>query len=119
MQIGNKNKCTPIIGPAFEKIYELIGAETMSKDVSVAYLELPKGASTSKHYHPTMVEIYYVLEGNAQLLIDDELKAISKNDIIYIKKNSIHHLKNHSCDVLHLLTISIPAWTPQSEIIID
>ncbi len=119
MYINNKALCQPIIGSSLEKIYELIGREYgNSKGCSLAYLELPPNASTTKHYHPHMVEIYYVLEGSATLILDGEHKNIIKNDAILIRKHSIHQLINHTREFLHLLTISLPAWLPSSEVIV-
>jgi len=116
MLINNKNKCVPFVGPSLEKIYEVLQARAEGINMSVAYLELPPHASTVKHYHPNMTEIYYVIEGSAKLLLKDEIKEIFKNDIVLIEKNSIHQLSNHSNQVLHLLTVSSPAWAPDSEV---
>lgn len=85
MIISNKNNCTPIIGAASEKIYELIRAEN-TPDSSLAYLELLPNTSSPKHYHPSTMEIYYVLSGKAQMLIDGEIREIVKNDSILIKE---------------------------------
>lgn len=120
MFVNNKTNCNPIIGALSEKIYELIGIDAgKTNDVSVVYLELPPNALTPKHYHPNTTEIYYVLKGKSQLLIKDTLREINKHDVILIEKNSIHQLTNHSDETLHLLTISTPAWTPDSEVLAE
>lgn len=119
MHINNKNNCEPFVGPMSEKIFELITSSTSnSEEVSVAYLELPAKASMPKHYHPETTEIYYVLEGSAQLLVHEEIREININDIIRIEKRAIHQLVNHTDKALHLLTISTPAWTPDSEVLV-
>ena len=120
MFINNKSKCIPINGASSEKIYELLGRATgNSNDVSIAYLELPPNASTPKHYHPDMAEVYYVLEGSGQLIVNNEVREIIKNDTAFIEKQKIHQLINHTDKILHLLTVSTPAWAPESEVIVS
>lgn len=120
MFVNNKNKCMPIIGASSEKIYELLGVMSgNSNDLSIAYLELPPNTSTPKHFHPEMAEVYYVLEGSAQLMVNDEVREIFKNDTVFIGKKMIHQLVNHTEKTLHLLTISTPAWTPKSEVFVS
>ncbi|TAK71822.1 MAG: cupin domain-containing protein [Gammaproteobacteria bacterium] len=117
MFINNKNKCIPILGALSERIYELIGTHAgNTNEVSVAYLELPSNASTSKHYHPNMIEVYYVLDGRAEILLNNKIIEINKNDVILIERNTTHQLMNNSDKTLHLLTISTPAWTPIAEV---
>src|SRR5260370_795306 len=41
---------------------------------SLAEARLPPGGITTPHYHPQTEEIYYILEGTAQMQIGDELR---------------------------------------------
>ncbi len=48
------------------------------------------------HYH-LEYELYFVEEGTRNILIDDKLKTIKKNDVALIKSNVIHHTSGNSC----------------------
>lgn len=120
MLIANKSSIAPFIGQQNEQIYELLNAANSQLDAcSVAHLDLPPNTSTPKHYHPRMEEIYYVLDGEATLLFDRETYKLKAGDTVHIPSNTIHQINNQGPDVIQILTISLPPWTPEGTVDID
>ena len=61
-----------------------------------AIATLPIGATAGYHKHSDTDEFFYVLEGEARLVIDGEERKISKGDIILTKVGSSHGIKDVS-----------------------
>jgi len=69
------------------------------------HFELPINAKVDLHSHIEEEEMYYVLSGRGEVIINDELYIIEPNDLLYIPKNSQHSLQNNGTEVLILLAI--------------
>jgi len=67
-------------------------------------LEVPPGASLTKHYHSPL-EVYYLTEGEGQLLCGDKIKNIRAGDVVYIPAKEVHGVKNISHNPLKLVWI--------------
>ena len=48
------------------------------------------------HYH-LEYEIYFLEEGNRNIIIGDKVKSVKKNDVVLIKSNVTHHTSGGSC----------------------
>jgi|SRR3989344_2794532 len=57
-----------------------------------AIAEIPVGATAGKHKHKDTDEIFYILEGEATMIIDNERSKIRKGDIILTKIRSVHDI---------------------------
>jgi mannose-6-phosphate isomerase-like protein (cupin superfamily) len=73
----------------------------------VDHLLLPAGASEGRHRHPGLEEIYYVLNGEGEALVDNETAAIHKGDAVPVRLNQIHSLRNNSPQDLELMIVGI------------
>ena len=60
----------------------------------VAYAMLPQGRSYHAHEHDDHEEVYYIIKGNGEMLVDDEVQPIRSGDIIYIGKHQVHSIRN-------------------------
>lgn len=54
------------------------------------------GQSCEKHQHPTMYEVYFVLEGEATLIVNSKKFKAVKNDCVTIKPGEPHSAANNS-----------------------
>lgn len=60
----------------------------------VAYAMLPQGRSYHPHCHDDHEEVYYIIKGHGEMVVDEECRPIRDGDIIYIGKNQIHSICN-------------------------
>ena len=64
-------------------------------------------------------EVYYILEGEGVLHIDDNSLNVSKDQAIYIPPNSKQYIENIGKNDLKFLCISDPAWKKEDEEILE
>ena len=109
MKVTNKTELSPIESKHGERLYELTYGTNQH---SIAYVELLPGKSSISHYHPIIEETYYIISGEAVLVIDSEEKKISQGDCVSILPNKWHQIHNQSTELVSFLAICSPAWTP-------
>ena len=78
----------------------LIDADfTGSSDLSLGFAEIEPGGDLVLHYH-SPAEIYVVTDGVGTLNKSGELEEIKKGDVVYIKSDAKHALKNNGNQTL-------------------
>ncbi|AJM92349.1 MULTISPECIES: cupin domain-containing protein [Nitrosopumilus] len=85
---------------------------------SLAQFTLKPGKKSKIHKLKSS-EIYYILEGSANLIVDDEVLELEKDDSIYVPPNSKQHIENKGEENLRFLCIVEPAWKAEDEIILE
>jgi mannose-6-phosphate isomerase-like protein (cupin superfamily) len=75
----------------------------------VDHLLIPPGASVGQHYHKEVEEIYYVLNGEGQVQVNNETAPVHKGDAVPIRFNEAHALVNNSSADLELMIVGISA----------
>ena len=85
---------------------------------SIAYFSLEKGKKSIIHKIKSS-EIYFILDGEGNMYVDDEKIPIKKNDSIYIPPLSKQHIENTGNTNLEFLCIVDPAWKQEDEIILE
>ncbi|MGO9258618.1 MAG: cupin domain-containing protein [Bryobacteraceae bacterium] len=73
----------------------------------VDHLVLPAGTSEGSHRHPGIEEVYYVLNGDGEALVNGETAAIHKGDAVPVLLNELHSFKNGGSQDLELMIIGI------------
>lgn len=59
----------------------------------IAVTDLKAGEVAQAHIHPDMQEGFYVLDGNLDVKLDDEIQHCTKDDFVYVKSLTSHELK--------------------------
>ena len=85
---------------------------------SLAQFTLEPGKESKLHKLKSS-EIYYILEGKANLRVDDDVLALEKDDSAYVPPNSKQNIKNVGEGDLRFLCIVEPAWKAEDEIILE
>ncbi|KAF6247325.1 cupin domain-containing protein [Nitrosopumilus sp. b3] len=85
---------------------------------SIAQFTLESGKRSRLHKLKSS-EIYYILEGNAILTVDEEELNLQKDDSVYIAPNSKQFIKNAGSEDLRFLCIVEPAWKAEDEVFLD
>ena len=78
----------------------LIDADfTGSSGLSLGFAEIEPGGNLILHYH-SPAEIYVVTDGVGSLNKSGEIEEIKKGDVVYIKSDAKHALKNNGNQTL-------------------
>jgi mannose-6-phosphate isomerase-like protein (cupin superfamily) len=75
----------------------------------VDHLLIPPGASDGLHRHRGVEEIYYVLNGDGQVQVNDETAPIHKGDAVPVRFNEAHAFVNNGKDDLELMIVGVSA----------
>jgi mannose-6-phosphate isomerase-like protein (cupin superfamily) len=59
---------------------------------------------TPEHYHRRTAELYYVLDGHGQVLLDGQAHAVAKGSIVHIPPGVIHSARGQ----MRVLVIGVP-----------
>jgi mannose-6-phosphate isomerase-like protein (cupin superfamily) len=81
---------------------------------SLAHASVEPAQSSLPHRLKTS-EVYYILQGEGIIYVDDESAAVHAGQAIYIPPNSTQHIKNTGDSDLQFLCIVDPAWQPDNE----
>lgn len=121
MHIMSKNNATPSESQHGEIIYELIGREVgePTERHSVAYMIVPPGKSSLLHYHPEAEESYYILQGEARMLLGDEEAIILPDQVILISPQKPHKIINIGKSDLVFLAVCVPAWESTNTVYLE
>lgn len=78
------------------------------EDVSIIQECVPPGKFEVKHYHKCSRQFFYILEGEAAMVLDDGITLLQKGEGIEISPGTIHQLKNNSTKDLKFIVVSVP-----------
>ncbi len=95
---------------------ELLHPDKANLDLrySLAHAELKPGLTSAPHKLKTS-EVYYILEGEGTIYIDNENAAVSSGQAVYIPPNSKQYIENTGKTDLKFLCIVDPAWQTEDE----
>ena len=85
---------------------------------SLAQFTLGPGKKSKRHQIRSS-EIYYILEGNGKLNIDENTYVMEKNDSAYVPPNSKQFIENQGEKDLKFLCIVEPAWKADDETLLE
>ena len=85
---------------------------------SLAQFTLEPGKKSKLHKIKSS-EIYYVLEGNGEIYVDENIYHLGKNDSVYVPPNSKQFIENKGKVDLRFLCIVEPAWKVEDEILLE
>ncbi len=85
---------------------------------SLAEARLPVGGKTLAHYHPKCEEIYYMLEGTAQMQVEDDVRDVGPGDAIAIPPGARHQIINTGDAILKFLCCCAPAYEHEDTVMV-
>jgi len=81
---------------------------------SLAYAKIMPGEVTKAH-RLKVSEVYYILEGQGVMHIDEASREVSSEDTIYIPPHSTQYMENTGNIVLKFLCVVSPPWRLKDE----
>ena len=83
----------------------------------VDHLLLPPGATEGRHRHVGLEEVYYVMNGNGEVELNNETAAIHTGDAVPVLLRDVHSFHNNSSQDLEMMIIGIAAqkWVLDTE----
>lgn len=102
------------VPPPFEReIKLLLGPDKGEvEEIRANLVILPKDGKTNYHMHDRP-ELIYVLDGLGICISEAGDISISKNTLIWAKKNDMHQIKNSSNKELKLFTLFVPGFNTE------
>jgi mannose-6-phosphate isomerase-like protein (cupin superfamily) len=99
-------------------VYENVYSRALYSDTSIvsSFVIFIK-KEVKAHKHITHAEHVIVLEGKAEMTLNDKMFPIKKGDVIFIPKNSYHSVKTTSKITLKVLSIQAPYFDGKDRVI--
>jgi len=120
MFIRDLTKCQEFIAgdnTILKELFNPLKDKELDLRYSLAHAIVKPGEITYPHQLKTS-EVYYILQGEGLMYIDDETKDVSKGQAIYISPMAKQKIKNIGNDDLIFLCIVDPAWKAEDEIVL-
>ncbi len=107
-QIANFGEIAPTPCPCGQSKRAFMNDE--NQVASMHLVEIKR--DSEKHYHRTMTEIYYILEGEGEIELDEEVHPLSPGMAILIKPGCRHRAVGEG---LKILNVPVPKFNPDDE----
>jgi len=80
---------------------------------SLAEATIPAGFTTFLHRHRLSEEIYYILQGEGLMRVEDDTFKVTEGDTIYIPPGAAHQIRNVGEGPLRILCCCSPPYSHQ------
>lgn len=118
MDIQNSDRVEALTLPDGSMICELLSyRNSCLRNQSLGASSLPVGCATIVHFHPSMEEIYYILEGSGRMQVGEHIADVEVGDAIAIPPGSKHQLTNTGEIELKFLFSCAPAFEQEQVVL--
>jgi mannose-6-phosphate isomerase-like protein (cupin superfamily) len=116
MFVRHLDDCEEFLAGDTTRLRELLhpAKENLALRYSLAHATLAPGASSRPHCLKTS-EVYYILEGEGRMHIDQEEAVVRPGQAVYIPPRSRQWIENPGSSPLRFLCIVDPAWRVEDE----
>jgi quercetin dioxygenase-like cupin family protein len=97
--IGDRARCT----------FKIVGAETGGQFGLFEYVMEPKAKGAAPHVHHQLTEIFYVAEGEVELILGRERHLAPRGSLMVVPPETVHGFSNASAERSTLLIMFCPA----------
>jgi len=112
MDVINRNSVAAFTTKDTSIIREILAPRNSNTErQSLAEATLRPGAETEAHLHPNTEELYYLLQGEALMAIEQEKRQVGVGDAIVIPAGMRHQIRNTGTNDLIFLCCCVPAYT--------
>ena len=78
-------------------------------DMSIIQERVPAGGAEVMHYHKNARQFFYILEGEGEIIVEDQRIVLKKGEGIEIAPDVKHQFRNQSEADVYFLVISVPS----------
>lgn len=118
MEIVNRSKATPFITKDNSEIKEILAPRNSSlRNQSLAEARVSPDKATIQHYHIKAEEIYYILQGKAEIRVEDEVREVCEGDGIVILPGQRHKIWNVGAEDLVFLCCCSPCYEDEDTVL--
>ena len=111
MDVRSLAAAEPFVTADGSTIRELCGLPTGGTgNQSLAEATLEPGQATQRHYHREAEEIYFVLEGEAEMELEGDRARVDPGTAIPIPSGSRHQIRNVGAGPLRILCCCSPPY---------
>lgn len=89
--------------------------EGLKMNFSLAHAILKPGEASLPHRLKKSTEVYYIIEGEAIMHINDERRRVKAGDAIFIPPKAVQYIRNIGDSILSFLCIVSPPWQKEDE----
>jgi mannose-6-phosphate isomerase-like protein (cupin superfamily) len=116
MYIRELSDCAEFIAGDNCTLREILhpGKEDLKLRYSLAHAVVKPGLTTWKHRLATS-EVYYILEGEGVMHIDQESRPVRRGTTVYIPPRAVQSISNPGIADLVFICIVDPAWRREDE----
>lgn len=116
MYIKDLKDCEEFMAGDNTRLRELLHPDKADLNLrySLAHAVLEPGLTSYAHKLKTS-EVYYIIEGEGDMYIDDEIEKVVPGQAVYIPPNSKQYIKNTGTTDLKFICIVDPAWRVEDE----
>ncbi len=93
--------------------------ENLKLEYSIAHAIVKPGKASFPHRFFEASEVYYIIQGNGIMHIDDEAAKVEPGDVVYIPPKGIQYIENTGDSDLVFLCMVDPPWFPESEELVE
>ena len=110
--VTHYNEIEPFITKDGSVIRELMHpTQHASKKQSLAEARLPVGSKAQLHRHHQAEELYYIVQGEGMMSLDQQQFKVDVGDTVCIKPGQAHCIANVGAEELVLLCCCSPAYS--------
>ncbi|MFA6271602.1 MAG: cupin domain-containing protein [Patescibacteria group bacterium] len=116
MIVRELKNCNAIVAGDGAVLRELFNPNKDDIDIgySLAEAVIKVGTASKPHIMKTS-EVYYIMEGNGEMHVNEEVENVSAGQAVYIPPNSKQYIKNTGNVDLKFMCIVDPAWKQEDE----
>ena len=96
------------LGPAMYTTFRATSAETEG-DYFVTEGLVPPGGGPLPHIHHDQVETFYIVEGQVEILLGDQVYEAKAGDFVHVSKGTRHRFVNRSQTPTKMIFTFVPA----------
>jgi len=92
---------------------------TGAKDLMVAEVEFAPGGHHNFHFHPGQEEVLYVLSGEVEQWVDQEMRLLGPGDSAFVGPDVVHASFNVSDGASRILVVVGPCVPPDGYVAVE
>ena len=109
--INRASDTPPVPCPCGQSQRIITGDDTAAASVHLVTIS----QDSKRHYHKRLTELYYVLEGEGEILLNDGVVPLEPGMVVCIEPGTVHVARGK----LRIINLVVPPFDPHDEYVVD